>query len=64
MTDLLAAWSLMAMALGFHIVCAMAGAVVLFPSLWYLFRLFKPRALFSHDGPPPRGERKTEGPHA
>ncbi|ALA59392.1 cytochrome d ubiquinol oxidase subunit II [Nitrospira moscoviensis] len=40
-----------------------AGALVLFPSLWYLFGLFKPRALFSHDGPPPSGDRTPEGRH-
>lgn len=38
-----------------------AGAVVLFPSLWYLFRVFKQRAVFGHDDPPPSGEQTQEG---
>jgi cytochrome d ubiquinol oxidase subunit II len=38
-----------------------AGAVVLFPSLWYLLRVFKQQALFSHDDPPPNGDRQPEG---
>jgi cytochrome d ubiquinol oxidase subunit II len=39
------------------------GAVLLFPSLYYLFRVFKQRAIFGRDDPPPRGERRQEGGH-
>lgn len=40
-----------------------AGAVLLFPSLYYLFRVFKQRAIFGRDDPPPRGGPRQEGGH-
>ncbi len=36
------------------------GALLLFPSLYYLFRVFKQRAMFGHDDPPPSGEPGEE----
>ena len=40
-----------------------AGAVLLFPSLYYLFRIFKQRAMLEHDDPLPSGEQKRTGGH-
>lgn len=37
------------------------GALLLFPSLYYLFRVFKKRAMFGPDDPPPSGEQTQEG---
>jgi cytochrome d ubiquinol oxidase subunit II len=39
------------------------GSLLLFPSLYYLFRIFKRRAMFGHDDPPPSGEPRQEGDH-
>lgn len=42
---------------------ASACALLLFPSLYYLFRVFKQRAMFGPDDPPPSGEPRQEGDH-
>ena len=54
MPDLLAARSLMAIALGFHIVLATVGALLPFPALYYLLRVLKQAAVFgeSRSKPP------------
>ncbi|MDP3598528.1 MAG: hypothetical protein Q8S75_16205 [Nitrospirota bacterium] len=46
MPDLLAARLLIAMVLGFHIVLATVGALLPFPALYYLLRVFKQAAVF------------------
>ncbi len=40
-----------------------AGALLLFPSFYYLFRIFKQQAMFGHDDPPPSGEQRQKGSH-
>lgn len=40
-----------------------AGAVLLFPSLYYLFRVFKQRVIFGRDDPPQSGGSRHEGGH-
>lgn len=39
------------------------GAVLLFPSLYYLFRIFKQRAMLEHDDPLPSDEQRRTGGH-
>ena len=54
MPDLLAARLLMAIALGFHIVLAAVGALLPFPALYCLLRVFKQVVVFgeSRSKPP------------